>query len=66
MNCIIPAAPIIQANDIPKLPDKAGSISSKMLVLPFNWSALDAGNKPDPGLLDKLMAELPQIAAWAL
>jgi len=65
-NVIINAAIMVQTNEIPKLPDVRGGVSNKMLVLPFNWSALDAGNKPDPDLDNKLAEELQGVAMWAL
>lgn len=65
-NVVLPAAPMVQANEMPKLPDRSGSVSSKMVVLPFAWSARDPGQKENPNLSQQLLAELPGIAAWAL
>ena len=65
-NVVIPAAPMVQANMIPHLPDIGGGVSSKMLVLPFHWSAMDPGETMDPRLDEKLKAELTGIAAWAV
>lgn len=65
-NVVIPAAPMMQANEIPSLPDRSGSVSSKMLLLPFHWSTRDPGSKEDSGLSEKLLKELPGIAMWAL
>lgn len=65
-NVLIQAAPMMQANEMPKIPDRSGSISSKLLLLPFGWSTRDPGNQEDPYLKDKLAAELPGIALWAL
>ena len=62
-NVVVSAAPIIQANEIPNLPNKGRGLSSKMLVLPFDVSF---EGKEDPYLIDKLMEELPGIAAWAV
>ena len=61
-NMIINAAPIVQANEIPTLPNKGRGLSSKMLVLPFDVSF---EGKEDPYLIDKLLSELEGIAAWA-
>ena len=62
-NMIINAAPIVQANEIPTLPNKGRGLSSKMLVLPFDVSF---EGKEDPYLIDKLLGELEGIAAWAV
>jgi len=62
-NMIINAAPIVQANEIPSLPNKGRGLSSKMLVLPFDVSF--EGHE-DPYLIDKLLGELEGIAAWAV
>ena len=60
-NIIVNAAPIVQANEIPQLPNKGRGLSSKMLVLPFDISF---EGKEDPYLIDKLTKELEGIAAW--
>ena len=65
-NVVVKAAPMVQANEMPRLPDRGGGISTKMLMLPFNWSTRDPGSKEDVNLIGKLRAELPGIAAWAL
>ncbi len=65
-NVVIPAAPMVQSNMIPRLPDIGGGLSSKMLILPFQWSTLDPGQKDDTRLDNKLRLELPGIAAWAV
>ena len=62
-NMIINAAPIVQANEIPQLPNKGRGLSSKMLVLPFDVSF--EGHE-DPYLIDTLLGELEGIAAWAV
>lgn len=62
-NVVVNAAPIIQANEIPRLPNKGRGLSSKMLVLPFDVSF--EGHE-DPYLIDKLSRELEGIAAWAV
>lgn len=52
------AAPMVSANHIPRLPNEAGGLSSKMLVLPFRVSFL---NKEDLSLEGTLRAEAPGI-----
>ena len=61
-NVVVDAVPIMQANEIPKLPNKGQGLSSKMVVLPFTVSFL---GREDYGLLGKLLEELPSIARWA-
>jgi len=62
-NVVVNAAPIVQANEIPQLPNKGRGLSSKMLVLPFDVSF---EGKEDPYLIDKLSGELEGIASWAV
>jgi len=62
-NVVVNAAPIVQANEIPQLPNKGRGLSSKMLVLPFDVSF---EGKEDVYLIDTLMDELEGIAAWAV
>ena len=62
-NVVVDAVPIMQANEIPKLPNKGQGLSSKMVVLPFTVSFL---GREDYGLLGKLLKELPSIARWAV
>jgi len=62
-NVTVDAVPIMQANEIPKLPNKGQGLSSKMVVLPFTVSFL---GREDYGLLSKLLKELPAIARWAV
>lgn len=57
------AVPIMQANEIPRLPNKGMGLSSKMVPIPFRVSFL---GREDHLLNDKLQAELPGIACWAL
>ena len=54
-----PAFPIIQANEIVRLPNSGRALSCKMLPLPFDVSFV---GKEDPNLEAKLAAELPGIA----
>lgn len=62
-NVVVDSVPIMQANEIPKLPNKGQGLSSKMVVLPFTVSFL---GREDYGLLKKLLGELPSIAKWAV
>jgi hypothetical protein len=48
---------------MPHLHDASGALAHRMLLL--NYNRTFAGRE-DTGLLDKLLAELPGIAAWAL
>jgi putative DNA primase/helicase len=50
-------------NEPVRLPDAMGAVASRLVVLPFNRSV---AGKEDPKLTDKLLAELPGIANWAL
>jgi putative DNA primase/helicase len=62
-NVIVNAAPWVQANEIPQLPNKGRGLSGKMLVLPFNRSF---EGKEQHDLMDVLKGELAGIALWAL
>ena len=62
-NVVVNAAPIVQANEIPTLPNKGRGLSSKMLVLPFDVSF---EGKEDAYLIDTLIGELEGIAAWCV
>lgn len=62
-NVLINAAPMVQSNEIPRLPNKGRGLSSKMLVLPFD---VTFEGREDFDLIDNLMEELPGIAQWAL
>lgn len=57
------AVPIMQANEIPRLPNKGMGLSSKMVPIPFRVSFL---GREDHLLADKLRSELAGIAVWAL
>lgn len=63
MNVRATAKVLMVSNEIPQLKDEAKALSSKMLLLPFNVSFL---GKEDRELEDKLVAELPGIAVWAV
>ena len=62
-NIVVDAAPMVQANEIPQLPNKGRGLSSKMLVLPFE---VTFEGKENHNLIDELEAEIPGIAAWAV
>lgn len=62
-NIVIDAAPMVQSNEIPQLPNKGRGLSSKMLVLPFDISF---EGRENPYLFDELKGELAGIAAWAV
>ena len=62
-NVVVNAAPWVQANEIPQLPNKGRGLSGKMLVLPFVRSF---EGKEQHNLMDVLRGELAGIAAWAL
>ena len=62
-NVVVAAAPMVQANEIPRLPNKGRGLSSKMLVLPFEVSFEGRENFD---LMEQLMEELPGIANWAI
>jgi putative DNA primase/helicase len=57
------ALPILQSNEIPTLEDRAGGLSSKMVLVPFSISFLDRENIT---LVRDLKREMPGIAQWAL
>ena len=62
-NITINAAPLMQSNEIPVLPNKGRGLSGKMMVLPFEVSF---EGREDFDLEDDLRRELPGIAAWAV
>lgn len=53
----------LTTNELPELPDHAGAMERRLLILDFPHSFED---KPDIGLKDRLVAEAPGIAVWAL
>jgi P4 family phage/plasmid primase-like protien len=57
------ALPILQSNEIPTLEDRAGGLSSKMVLVPFSVSFLDRENTQ---LVHQLRGEMDGIAQWAL
>ena len=62
-NVVIGAAPLMQSNEIPVLPNKGRGLSGKMLVLPFEVSF---EGKEDFELEEVLESELEGIAVWAV
>ena len=61
-NVVVDAVPIMQSNQIPRLPNKGLGLSGKMVLLPFTVSFVGRENFR---LSDQLMEELPGIAYWA-
>ena len=61
-NVVVDSVPIMQSNEIPKLPNKGLGLSGKMVLLPFTVSFVGRENYR---LAEELMAELPGIAYWA-
>ena len=59
----LPTRFTIAANSVPNLFDDSGALASRLLVLPFTRSFLGF---EDLALADRLLAELPGIASWAL
>lgn len=59
----LPTRLLMVSNEIPRLLDSSGAISSRFLVLRLEASFL---GKEDHNLTDKLLAERPGILAWAL
>ena len=62
-NVVVNAAPLMQPNEIPVLPNKGRGLSGKMLVLPFDVSF---EGREDFDLDADLKREIPGIAAWAV
>lgn len=76
-NVVVQAAPMMSANEIPNLPDKAGGLSVKMLLLPFERRFVGrdviadlgerlTGYREDGTRSEKYEGELEGIAAWAV
>lgn len=59
----LPTRITIATNSVPSLFDDSGALASRIMVLPFYRSYYD---NEDLYLIDRLLAELPGIAAWAL
>lgn len=54
----------ISTNELPELPDNAGALAARLLILDFKQSF--EGEKMDTTLKEKVVAEAPGIAIWAL
>jgi putative DNA primase/helicase len=54
---------IILSNELPRLSDASGAVASRFIVLTMRNSFY---GREDPGLLDKLLPELPGILNWAV
>lgn len=61
-NVVVDAVPIMQSNEIPRLPNKGLGLSGKMVLLPFTVSFAGRENYR---LAEELLEELPGIAYWA-
>jgi len=59
----LPTRITIAANGVPNLFDDSGALASRIMLLPFYRSYF---GQEDLGLIDRLLPELPGIAAWAL
>jgi putative DNA primase/helicase len=54
---------LILTNELPRLADASGALASRFIVLMLTESFY---GREDPGLTDKLLAELPGILNWAI
>ncbi|MCC7351713.1 MAG: hypothetical protein IT446_14225 [Phycisphaerales bacterium] len=54
---------MILSNELPKLADASSAIANRFLILSLKKSFL---GDEDIGLTDRLLSEVPQIAAWAI
>ncbi|WAL64461.1 phage/plasmid primase, P4 family [Amycolatopsis cynarae] len=59
----LPTRIVILSNELPNFGDASGAIAHRFIVLPMQVSWL---GKEDPGLTQKLTAEMPGILNWAL
>lgn len=59
----LPTRITLAANNVPNLFDDSGALASRIMVVPFYRTYF---GREDLTLLDKLLPELPGIAAWAL
>lgn len=53
----------LASNELPELPDHSGALEARLNILDFKHTFL---GREDFGLRDKLIAEAPGIAVWAL
>jgi P4 family phage/plasmid primase-like protien len=54
---------VVMTNEVPKFADRSGALVGRFIVLPMRQSFF---GREDPGLTDKLMAELPGILNWTV
>jgi len=54
---------LLLTNELPRLADASGAMSSRFIVLTMTESFL---GREDPGLTSKLLTELPGVLAWAV
>jgi putative DNA primase/helicase len=54
---------MLLSNELPRLADASGALANRFVILTLRKSYLGA---EDTGLTDRLTAEVPSIAAWAL
>jgi putative DNA primase/helicase len=59
----LPTRLIMASNEMPRLPDAAAALPTRLLVLQFTESYV---GREDGTLHDRLMAEMPGILAWAV
>jgi putative DNA primase/helicase len=59
----LPTRIVIMTNEIPKLVDTSGALAGRMLVIRLTESFY---GREDPGLTDRLIAELPGILRWSI
>ncbi len=59
----LPIRFVIMSNELPVLPDSAGALTGRFLLLETQCSFY---GREDPTLGDQLAAELPQILKWAI
>ena len=60
---MLPTRFVIMTNQLPKIADTSGALASRFIILTMTRSFYGS---EDHGLLDRLLAELPGIFAWAL
>jgi P4 family phage/plasmid primase-like protien len=63
IDVVLPGRILVATNPPFEMRDDGGALASRVVVLPFNTSHLGS---EDPGLLDRLKAEIPSIVALAM
>jgi putative DNA primase/helicase len=63
LTCTLPTRFVILANELPRLGDSSGALSSRFVVLRLTESFY---GREDTALTAKLLAELPSIAWWSI